>query len=127
MNNGKRTRKGIKQILQSIPQEKLTIKKFVLNGTKLIDQTSTENAFNDYFANVSNYLAIAIPRTITYTTYSTNILLTCIHYLQYINYNAIKLISLFAMQFSIIAKITRIHTSFTTVTFFLNTLCFFIL
>ena len=26
-----------------------------------------------------------IYRTITYTTYSTNILLTCIHYLQYIN------------------------------------------
>ena len=61
MNNGKGTWKGIKQILQSIPQEKLTIKKFVLNGTKLIDQTSTANAFNDYFANVSNYLAIAIP------------------------------------------------------------------
>ena len=46
-----------------------------------------------------------IYRTITYTTYSTNILLTCIHYLQYINYNAITLISLFTMQFSIIEKL----------------------
>ena len=81
----------------------MIIKKFVLNGTKLIDQTST--AFNDYFANVSNYLAIAIPRTITYTTYSTNILLTCIHYLQYINCNAITVISLFTTQFSIIEKL----------------------
>ena len=51
------------------------------------------------------FFIIIIYRTITYTTYSTNILFTCIHYLQYTNCNAIILISLFTMQFSIIEKL----------------------
>lgn len=65
--------KGIKQIIQSTPQEKLSINKIVLNGTELTDQTSIANAFNDYFANIGNYITIAIPsvhnHTLVYATF----------------------------------------------------------
>ena len=62
LNNGKRIWKGIKQIMQSTPQKILmTINKIVLNATGLTDQTSIAYAFNDYFANICNYLASVIP------------------------------------------------------------------
>ena len=56
-----------------------------------------------FFFNLFIYLSIY--RTITYTTCITSILLTYKHYLQYINYNVITLISLFTMQIYIIEKV----------------------
>lgn len=61
LNNGKRIWKGSKQIIQTTPQEKLTINKIVLNDIELTDKTSTTNAFNDYFANIGNDLTSALP------------------------------------------------------------------
>lgn len=53
--------KQIIQIIQWTAQEKLAINKIVLNDTEVTDQTSIAKAFNDYFADIGNDLASAIP------------------------------------------------------------------